>query len=788
MKYLALVVLLWVTNKQAYAQSPAASQWSSRFWNARWISHPAAAPNGFGVYHFRKMLELAEKPVSFIVHVSGDNLYRLFVNGKMVCTGPARSDAAYWNFETTDLAPYLRKGRNVISATVWNFAEHRAYAQNSYETAFILQGNSSQEFVINTGRDWQALANTSYTPLPIDRAALRSYLAVASGEIVDGNRYPWGVEEDTDDKLGWLPAQTLWYPAKPRSYGTDGNWQLVPRTIPLPEEKQQDFVVERSGYLTPGQAVASSFPWKFPANTKTSLLLDQQVLTNAYPQLTISGGANATISLTYAEALVDDKRVKGNRNEVNGKQLIGFGDRYISDGGTNRTYAPLHYRTFRYVRVDIETKDQPLVIEKLNSRFTAYPFEEKGSFKSNDPGLQKIWDVGWRTARLCAVDTYVDCPYYEQLQYVGDTRIQALISLYVAGDNRLMKKAIDDIEHSFIPEGLTQSRYPSRDLQVIPTFSLWWVCMIYDHYMHRKDDAFVQSKLNGIENVLRWYGEKMAPNGLLGPLSWWQFVDWSWPWVDSIRVGGVPPGASKGGSSIISLQYAYTLVRAAAIMKAYGREESGLRYEVLAKKISSEVFRQCYDAGKGLLADTPEKKEFSQHANILAILADAIPTAQQNETLDKLIKDPSLTQATYYFKFYLFEAMKKTGMGDRFLDALKPWYDMIDIGLTTFAEQPEPTRSDCHAWSASPLYQLLSLTAGVQPAAPGFARVLVKPAPGPLRKFDAVVPHPAGDIRVSMNTNGSRSNYVVELPAGVGGELEWQGKRIPLKPGQNRVD
>lgn len=345
---------------------------------------------------------------------------------------------------------------------------------------------------------------------------------------------------------------------------------------------EQEFSAERTGYLKQ-TLVSKSFPWQFPPKTKTSLLLDQGVLTNAYSQLLISKGRNAVITLTYAEAMFDQKMEKGNRNVVDGKRLIGISDRYVSDGGNFRMYSPLHYRTFRYVRVDIETKDEPLTIYKLDSQYTGYPFEERTRFISGDPGLQKIWDVGWRTAKLCAVDTYFDCPYYEQLQYVGETRIQALISMYVSDDDLLVKKAIDDIAHSFFSEGLTQSRYPSRDLQVIPIFSLWWVCMVYDHFMLRKEDAFTQTKLNGVENVLRWYEEKMAPKGgMLGPLSWWQFVDWNWPWVDSIRVGGVPPGASKGGSSIITLQYAYTLARAAELMNAYGWRSVSVRYEQMA--------------------------------------------------------------------------------------------------------------------------------------------------------------------------------------------------------------
>jgi hypothetical protein len=789
MKNLFAFLLSVLFGVQVHGQSLAAEQWRTRFWNARWIAHPDAMPNEFGVFHFRKELTLDADPLSYVVHVTGDNLFRLYVNGNMVCTGPARSDPANWNFETVDIAGHLKKGKNIISATVWNFADFRAYAQTSYETAFILQGNSTTEFPINTGEGWQVLMDSSYKPLPIDRAALRSYLAVASGEIVDGNRYAWGFETENGNSLGWKTAKQLWYPAKPRSYGTDGNWQLVPRSIPRPVEIDQDFAAERTGYIkVPGSSFPKSFPWNFPAKTKTSLLLDQGTLTNAYPQLLISAGKNAVITLTYAEALIDSKRVKGNRNVVEGKQLIGISDRYISDGAAFRLYSPLHYRTFRYVKVDIETKDEALTINKIDSRYTGYPFEERGKFVSSDPGLQKIWDVGWRTAKLCAVDTYFDCPYYEQLQYVGDTRIQALISLYVSGDDRLMKKAIDDINNSFIPEGLTQSRYPSRDLQVIPTFSLWWVCMVYDHFMHRKDDVFIRSKLNGVENVLRWYEERMTDKGILGPLSWWQFVDWSWPWVDSIRVGGVPPGVSKGGSSIVTLQYAYALARAAELMNAYGRRSAAVRYEQMAKKYAQDVFRLCWDSEKGLLADTPEKTEFSQHANILGILTNSVEQSRQKDLLQKIMTDKSITQATYYFKFYMFEAMKKTGLGNEYLGQLKPWYDMLDIGLTTFAENPEPTRSDCHAWSASPLYEMLSMVAGVMPAAPGFSKVLVKPNMGYLSSLISTVPHPAGDIKVIINKSGRQARIIVELPPGLNGELEWEGKLYPLSPGRKEFN
>ena len=201
-------------------------------------------------------------------------------------------------------------------------------------------------------------------------------------------------------------------------------------------------------------------------------------------------------------------------------------DIFIADGGTSRLFRPLWIRTWRYLQLDITTEKDPLTIENFQGVFTAYPFQEKASFSCSDPSLDALWQVGWRTARLCAGETYFDCPYYEQLQYVGDTRIQALISLYVTGDDRLVRNAIQLFNDSRIPDGLTSSRYPTSVPQVIPTFSLFWISMIHDYWMHVDDPSFVQSFEIGMRGVVDWYKRRIDANGMLGPMEWWNFVDW----------------------------------------------------------------------------------------------------------------------------------------------------------------------------------------------------------------------------------------------------------------------
>ncbi len=105
------------------------------------------------MFHFRKSFTLERVPASFVIHVSADNRYRLFVNGTSVSLGPARSDLDHWRFETVDIAPQLKPGRNVLAAVVWNFGIWSPMAQLSERTAFIVQGDTEQEQVVNTARE-----------------------------------------------------------------------------------------------------------------------------------------------------------------------------------------------------------------------------------------------------------------------------------------------------------------------------------------------------------------------------------------------------------------------------------------------------------------------------------------------------------------------------------------------------------------------------------------------------------------------------------------------------------
>ena len=760
-------------------------------WTAKWIQAAPAAAHQYGVYHFRKTFRLDNVPATFIVHVSADNRYKLYVNGTMVSLGPARADLFHWNFETVDIAPYLKSGKNVLASLVWNFGEFRQEAQTSLQTAFILQGNTTTENVVNTDNSWKCMSDSSYSPLP--PIIHYAYYVAGPGEKVVFNEYPQQWEQPDFNDESWHKASPIFNGLPKGVFDYTYGWMLVPRSIPQVELTPQRLQSVRtvSGITVPQSFPAIKQSVTIPANTQVSILLDQGFETNAYPVLQFSKGKDATITIGYTEALYKkegDKIVyqKGNRNEVAGKAFIGVQDQITADGKEGQTFTTLSWRTFRYVQLTIQTKTEALTIDDLYGIHTGYPFTYNATFDAGDTILNKILEVGWRTARDCAVETYMDCPYYEQLQYVGDTRIQALVSLYNSGDDRLMRNAIMRINDSRLAEGITLSRYPSVTPQEIPPFSLWWIGMVHDYWMYRDDTSFVQQFLPGVQNVLTFFSHYQGKDGSLQHAPYWEFTDWSEGngWKD-----GIPPIGSDGSSSVLDFQLLWAYQLAAQLEDSLGMQEYAQLYKHKAAQLTQTIQAKYWDEGRGLYADTKEHNYFSQHANTLAILTGTVDGNKANSIAKKLLSDTSLTQATVYFKYYVNRALVKAGLGDLYLNQLQVWKDNLAYGMTTWAEMSniDASRSDCHAWGASPNIEFFRTVLGIDSDAPGFNHIDITPHLGKLKNITGSMPHPKGNIAVSYQLNNGSWQVSIDLPAGTTGVLHFKGKTIALKEGKNAL-
>lgn len=769
-------------------------------WTAEWITHPTAPLHEAGVFHFRKVVQLAAKPEHFWVEVSADNRFTFLVNGELMGEGPAKGDLQHWRYEKLDLAPALHAGENILAATVWNFGLYAPLAVVSDRTAFLLQGDGAAESVVNTNSTWQVEQELGESFIPRVGNGFMFYWAADPGEKLDASLYDWNwMQPGSSPRSNWVaatgPMRASIYPsdniAVPAGVESHNRWFLVPDSLPQMEFREVDAgkVVRanlNSAQVFPAQAVT------IPANTTAAILLDRGTMVAGFPELTVSGGNGAHVSVGYTEALYDEHNRRGDRNEVANRKVLGLFDEFLPDGGSNRRFRPLWPRTWRYLELQVKTGDTPLTLNGLRVYFSAYPFQELAKFDSSDPELSKIWNICWRTARLGARETYMDTPFWEQLQYINDTRIQALISYTVADDDRLARQALRAFDASRTPEGLTQGRYPSSLQQFIPNFSLSYIDMLHDYWMYRTDDGLLKELLPRTRPILQWFFERQLDDGFLGKLPYWNPIDS----VDSPRgVRGFPRMDAQGRSALMTLIFVQALHDAADMEGAFGDKSIAARYRSIAAKSAKAVYESCWNPQLKLLADAPDRQTYSQHTNIYGILTDAIPQRDQATVLNKItafqqgdkLDDSLIAMVSYHYQFYLSRAIDKADAGQTYLSTLKPWHTMLDLGLTTTPEYADPTRSDTHAWSAHPIYDLLTIVAGIHPAAPSFQEVLVAPHPGGLVSFDASMPHTSGAISVSYRREGDNARFDVTLPAGLKGALEWKGRRYTLHEGQQTI-
>ncbi|MEN9938104.1 MAG: hypothetical protein RLZZ387_4683 [Chloroflexota bacterium] len=777
---------------------PVNQRWYSRgLWPCSWVGAAGPLLPPF-VTAYRRRFAL-ESGAAVRVHVSADERYELFLDGERVGRGPERGEPRHWRFDTYDLP--LAAGDHVLVARVWSLGEHAPGAQMTVAPGFLLAPQDEALVpLLGTGHaPWEVKQLDGYGFEPIVWPGDYVYFAVGAQFTLDGARFPWGFEHGAGE--GWEPARTTAPATSTARPEYTPVRLLTPAQLPaMLDQPVQGLRVRFAGPVTSGPIRAAEgapdeqagwqalldrgAPLVVPAGAARRVLLDLGVYTCAYPELVVSGGAGGELGLRWAESLYDapEGHAKGQRDAVEGKFFRGIGDTWRPDGGARRRFDTLWWHCGRFLELTVRTGAEPLTVEGITLHETRYPLEADVRLAASDDRLAGVARVAVRSLQMCAHETYMDCPYWEQLMYVGDTRLQALVTYVLTSDDRLPRAALRHFDDSRLPSGLTQSRYPSRVTQVITPFALWWVGMVHDYALWRDDAALVRDLLPGVRAVIDGFSRFLNSDGLIEAPAGWNFMDWAPEWH-----AGVPPEGELGVSGPIGWLYVYALERAAQLEEWHGEPELAARARRLAANLAERLDAALWDEGRGLLADDLARAHFSEHTQCLALLSGHLRPGRRPAIEQGLLGDPSLTRTTIYFSHYLLETYAQLGRIDALWERLSLWFELPHQGFTTTPEMPEPTRSDCHAWGAHPLYHIFATLLGVQPAAPGFRSVRIAPQLGPLTALRGEIPHPAGAVVADLAVDGGRLSGTVALPEGVAGELAWRGARQPLAPGAQTV-
>lgn len=758
---------------------------------ASWIWHPGIGKDQPAVIRFSTDFESTGEPLVF--HLSADQRFNLKLDGKSIVRGPDNGDIKHWTFSTYRIE--LSPGKHNLTAEVWWIGEHAPLCRMTVRGGFILKAEGVYNEQLTTGTaPWQSthLDGYSYT-----RWVLSHYQAVGDQICIDGR-----IRRKTVSQKAVVIAPASHFPLTGYFYN---RWILSATPIPdqiialascgsvravfdsIPDsgrritaEDTRHPECRKVQNLIDGKETLTVAP-----HTEFSFLCDLNDYYGAYPQLTVSGGNGAQISWSWAEALYKENLLdKENRNQVEGLFFTGLTDRFIANGEPDQFYETLWWRAGRYILITVKTSAEPLTIRKIQIEETRYPLEDASRFHCDDPRTAGLIKLCFRGLQMNTHENASDCPYYEQLMYVGDTRIQSLIQYVTSPDIRIVRRGIELFNWSRASGhlGLTTSRYPDAHTQWIPPFSLIWILMVHDHFYWRDDVDFVKRQLSGTRSVLDAFSTFLNTDQLLEKISDWVFADWTNDWNT-----GYPPGAGEGKpSSIINLFYLLALEKAIELENAVGDPLMAAVYDRQRKLTAGAVRRSFWNTSRNMMSDDETQNCFSEHAQILTILSDSFDPEDSRSALHALLTRPGLTRSSIYFSFYLFEALFKMNAVTTILDRVEPWNQLVENGFKTPPETFMNPRSDCHGWGSHPQFQLHAGVLGVRPAEPGFRSVVIRPQNVGWKNISGSTVHPDGLIETDFCFSETGIKGKVKLP-GISGRLEWNGRTVQLRPGENTV-
>ena len=764
-------------------------------WPCRWITCPGCSTPPC-VAAFRRSFQL-DRDATIRLHVSGDERYELFLDGRRIGWGSQRGNPGNWFFETYEL--HLAAGSHLLVARQWALGDLAPCAQLSLKPGFILAPDDVQYLdLLATGiAHWQTKRLGGYTVQddPPRHLAGPSF-------IIDGIAIAWGFELGQGDD--WQPAvathkgltatpfnrfsrrhqmRPSLLPAMIDRPAPPGTVRLVAAVDTAPVDK---IAVRAADNITAEHRqwqalLATDQALSIPPHTRRRVIIDLQNYYCGYWQVATSGGRGAIVDLLWAEALYlyDDPSkggYKADRSDVEGKYFRGCGDTFKPDGSAEpHLFEPLWWQAGRYLQLVITTADQALTIHHFALRETRYPIESEAVFHAGDPRLDRVVPIAVRSVQMCMHETYMDCPHYEQMMYAGDTRLQVLVTYCISHDDRMPRNALRVFDMSRQSDGLTQSRYPNRLMQIIPGFSLWWIGMLYDYALWRSDPAFVQQLLPGARCVIEGYLRTMNPGGLIENPAGWNYMDWVDGWPD-----GVPPSGDAGVSALINWQFALILTQLAELETAFGDAELVERYRRLARNLATRLHDRFWIDDRALFADDDSHQHYSEHTQCMALLSDLVDPACRDRLIDALRHDKTLARTTIYFSHYLFETLTRYNHVGDLLKHLDFWFELNRLNLKTTVEKHDPVRSDCHAWGAHPVYHYFASILGIRPAAFGFQTVDIRPQLGPLDSVSGKLAHPHGFIEADVRRRAGRLTGSITLPSHTTGLLHANGCDLPL--------
>ncbi|MDC3178960.1 alpha-L-rhamnosidase N-terminal domain-containing protein [Flavobacteriales bacterium] len=767
-------------------------------WKAKWIWLPEKMESD--VMLARNSFNLKEKPAISKLRISASSKYELYINGKYVCQGPARSAPHHQSFDILDISSILQKGKNTIAARVHFQRGTKSYHLNG--RAGLLVQLDTDEKIIITNENWKVHNDLSWdnNSKPMNRFQLvvndniNLNDKIVGFETIDFNDSKWENAIPLKRNSGW-PSPKL---SEKATTLTTPWTNLVPRDIPYLKEKEikaikiiQAKLIESDDvdntslaldgyldkYISKGlkNYVNNNQPLIIPSSQNKTwyLVFDFGEVINGKPKLVVEGEKNTEIHVLAAPYVIDQSFT---HNIV----ASNYHDKIILSENKNKWQA-MYFKPTRYLTLAIKGNTKNLKIQYAGIQQLQYPFEKKGRISVPEATwIEDLWHASTKTINVCTTDAYTD-NYRERRQYAQTGYYAALGNFLTFGDYALQRRYLVQIAQEQQANGLMPAYAPltGDDFMVILDSNCLWIRSLYSYLLYSGDYKTVKELLPFAERLMKLL------NSYTNKLEMIDSPPFAY-WLDHTL------NDRTGANLNLNGHYLGALEDYSKILKWLDKTKESDKYLQMAKKLRKSL-QLLWDNDKQLFADSynngRRSNQYSEHGNAMA-LAGKIANLNQgkaiaNTLLEKdnhnfIKRENGIVMVSPAMSFFLHKGLAEYGyekaslnlLYDRFKHMLKNntngtlWEEWWRNGTGRTGEFVERTRSDAQTESVFPPILITEYVFGLQTTKPGMAEVIISKPNFNLKNIEGQFPSPYGKLSISWQID-DKSYLKLSIPDGM---------------------
>ena len=550
------------------------------------------------------------------------------------------------------------------------------------------------------------------------------------------------------------------YFEKPLEFFRNANSTSMVQPGPLPPSGETQITIDHTG--------GSALIYDMGGKTLGRIFVDYETL------------EGTIIDVGFAEDL------DGNRPWILKRAGIFTATRHISSGGPSRleTFKPYGAK---FLQVNVTNNSGPVRINKVGMISQTYPFEKVGSFECSDPMLNRIWEMGWRTLRVCSEDTYTDTPFRERGLYAGDALPEYAITLATSGDSRLIKRCVRVFADMYVDLMYPAKGTSHESVNHMIDFPLITLQFFAWSVNRTGDMEFAEKYYDGYRNMMETILQNKNSTGRYDQRR--AFIEWTS--ID--RNAELTAVQSLIAAGFESMAYLAGLL---------GKQEDVDIFSKAGVELTEVINRTNWDKGKSAFHDGFKEGEMIPHHYPISSAWPVLFGQTSDERNSELVPffDHTLSDigdvdrqrlATPYGGFYLLSALGKMEQARIAEDFIrKYWSPMVlkydDTAWENFGDgsDGEGQGTLSHAWSGGPTYYMSRHILGVDMGWPEFTHpdtLIISPLAETVGWARGDVPHARGVVHVEWKIQGDTLFLNSEVPDGVEWRVEPKGRLAELE-------